>query len=233
MPSRVLSLILTRGGPAVCRSDMDDPSSVLVGMFGHCSQELVNLCLLGRCVSNVFDGEESMGGGMMLRGVPVEVPVVVGYITELEALRYVTVGSQYKNPLLPFWVIGSPNHYTLLYSRNINCVKRNPVSVVKDKLKDAFDANCTDEGIATVEQMDKMIAIDLPDELVCELARAVVVAMVKKEALEGSIVLYDTFQSIFCKALFGESKLEELETSLSRPSAYSLYEEEFMMPYWK
>lgn len=40
-----------------------------MGMFGHCSQELVNLCLLGRCVSNVFDGEESMGGGMMLRGV--------------------------------------------------------------------------------------------------------------------------------------------------------------------
>lgn len=29
--AQVLSLILTRGGPAVCRSDMDDPSSILDG----------------------------------------------------------------------------------------------------------------------------------------------------------------------------------------------------------
>ncbi|KAF4650482.1 hypothetical protein FOZ61_000288 [Perkinsus olseni] len=221
--SFLVSLLLTRGGPEMCRSDMDDPGNVLVGMFGHCSQELVNLCLLGRCVSNVFDGQESLGGGMMLRGVPADIPIVVGYITELEALRYVTVGSRYKNPELPLWVIGSPNHYTLLFSRNLHCVKRNPISVARDKLKDIFDANCTVAGIATVEQADKMILDDIPDDLIPPgSSRAQMVAVVKESALDGSIVLFDSFQSTFCKALFGEARMAEVDSDSRRPSAYTM-----------
>jgi hypothetical protein len=40
----------------------------------------------------------------------------IGYLTQLEALRYLTVGSYYKIPELPIWVIGSQSHFTVLFS---------------------------------------------------------------------------------------------------------------------
>ena len=51
----LLSCIATRGTVNIC-SDMDDPASPLIGDHGYCMQELVNLLLLGRAHSNVFDG---------------------------------------------------------------------------------------------------------------------------------------------------------------------------------
>ena len=51
-------------------------------------QELVNLLLLGRAVSNVFDGEKRVGGsdGLLLRGVaPSDAPAPVGLLSLLEA----------------------------------------------------------------------------------------------------------------------------------------------------
>lgn len=81
---------------------------VVIGNFGHCAQELMNLLLVGQATSNVFDGEmplgdsgsgssgggssadsESKGDSMMLRGVPNRANV--GYLTQLEALRYCQV----------------------------------------------------------------------------------------------------------------------------------------------
>ena len=92
-PSGVLlflaSVVLTRG-VAGCRGDMDDPTAPLIGQFGHCGQELVNLLLTGRATSNVFDGAVPMGdGGLTLRGVARRSGV--GYLTHLEALRYCQV----------------------------------------------------------------------------------------------------------------------------------------------
>ena len=51
-----LSLLMTRGIESI-EEDMDDPSTTLIGQFGHCSQELLNLLITGRATSNVFDGE--------------------------------------------------------------------------------------------------------------------------------------------------------------------------------
>ncbi len=42
----VLSLALSRGVAAV-QGDMDEPGNGLMGMHGYCTQELVNLILLG------------------------------------------------------------------------------------------------------------------------------------------------------------------------------------------
>jgi hypothetical protein len=38
----------------------------------------------------------------------------VGLFSELEALRYVEVGSRFKTPLAPLWVVASQTHYSLL-----------------------------------------------------------------------------------------------------------------------
>lgn len=72
------------------RDDMDDSTTPLIGQFGHCSQELMNLVLCGYASSNVFDGTVPMGdSGLTLRGI--QARNSVGYLTHLESLRYVQV----------------------------------------------------------------------------------------------------------------------------------------------
>lgn len=116
----VYSVLLTRGLDVI-RGDMDDPTSYLVGQFGHSSQELVNLMMTGRAVTNVFDGEKVLGDAndptaFRLKGIPAQNEI--GFLTLLEALRYSTVGEYYKSPKFPIWVIGSSNHYTVMFSHD-------------------------------------------------------------------------------------------------------------------
>ena len=62
----------------------------VIGQFGHCNQDLLNLLLTGRATSNVLDGEMALGdSGLKLRGVYQR--NAVGYLTQLEALRYCEV----------------------------------------------------------------------------------------------------------------------------------------------
>lgn len=119
----VFSVVRTKSVAAI-RAEMDDPGVALTGQFGHCSQELLNLLLTGYAVSNVFDGSVPLGGtggggaaddatGLMLRGVPER--ACVGYLTQLEALRYCQVGSYYKSPMHPVWVVGSASHFSVCF----------------------------------------------------------------------------------------------------------------------
>eukprot|EP00494_Astrolonche_serrata_P019194 UN19394 len=62
--------------------DMDDSEQALVQKFGHCSQELVNLMICGRAVTNVFDKEKKLDGGLSLYGIPFQTDI--GYLTLLE-----------------------------------------------------------------------------------------------------------------------------------------------------
>jgi len=113
------SLILTRGCTRV-RDDMDDPKSTLIAAHGYCAQELVNLLLIGRAHSNVFDGELRLDGetgandGPLLRGIIKR--SLIGYLTLMESYQYCKVGHFYKNPVFPIWVICSESHYTVLFS---------------------------------------------------------------------------------------------------------------------
>ncbi|KAG6975927.1 hypothetical protein JG688_00001886 [Phytophthora aleatoria] len=105
------SVLRTKGVAAV-REEMDDPANTLTGAFGHCTQELVNLLLTGNAVSNVFDGSVPMGDtGLFLHGVSQRARI--GYLTQLEALRYCQVGSYYKSPQFPVWVLGSSSHFSV------------------------------------------------------------------------------------------------------------------------
>ena len=80
------SLLLTRG-IAMVQRDADFPAT-LIAPNGYCAQELVNLLLFGRAHSNVFDGEQTVGGdagtaeGCRLRGTPRRSPV--GFLTLFE-----------------------------------------------------------------------------------------------------------------------------------------------------
>ncbi|CDJ57263.1 hypothetical protein, conserved [Eimeria maxima] len=81
--SLLASVVLTRG-PQRVRADMDPPSRALVGVYGHCMQEALNLLLQGAASSNVCDGAAMIGeaslGGVYKRPV-------VGFLSEMEVLR--------------------------------------------------------------------------------------------------------------------------------------------------
>ena len=80
----LLSALLSRGVEGV-REDMDVATSPLIGGHGYCLQELVNLLLVGRAHSNVFDGVVEMGEDQKLRGIAEQSDI--GYLTLFEALN--------------------------------------------------------------------------------------------------------------------------------------------------
>lgn len=112
--SFVCSLVLTRGVEAV-KSDMDCAESSLIGLYGHCSQELTNLCITGQAATNVFDGSvvfEDGDDALRLRGA--QASPEVGFLSAHEPLMLAEVGRLMKRPRYPLWVVGSSTHYTLL-----------------------------------------------------------------------------------------------------------------------
>lgn len=105
------SAILTRGIENV-RSDMDVPETALLAPHKYCSQELVNLLLVGKAYANVFDGTMDVGGST-LKGIPNR--ATVGFLTLMEKMGYCQVGNNFKNPVYPIWIIYSESHYSLLF----------------------------------------------------------------------------------------------------------------------
>ena len=114
----LLSLLMSRGFGKV-QSDRDDTTQPLItSPFGHASQEIVNLFLSGKAATNVFDGNMEMGADYTLKGISTRAQV--GFLTLLESLNYMTVGTFLKEPEYPVWVLGSENHYTVLFSLERN-----------------------------------------------------------------------------------------------------------------
>ncbi|XP_043985379.1 probable ubiquitin carboxyl-terminal hydrolase MINDY-4 isoform X2 [Gambusia affinis] len=68
----VISAVLSRSIEKV-REDMDMHTTPLIGAHGYCTQELVNLLLCGRAVSNVFDNDVELDSGngnmTLLKGI--------------------------------------------------------------------------------------------------------------------------------------------------------------------
>lgn len=81
--------------------------------FGHASQPLINLMLTGRAVPYVWDNDKNIGG-LMLRGINQQSDI--GFLTVMEQMQYCTVGSFYKSPRCPIWLLGSETHLSVLFS---------------------------------------------------------------------------------------------------------------------
>jgi len=169
------SLILTRTARSV-REDTDDggggsPSGdassssagvdgelfTLTGQFGHCNQELINLLLCGCATSNVFDGTVDMGGGFVVGGIPRRCPI--GYLTELESLRYCSVGSFYKTPKYPIWVVGSQSHFSVLFGMDMSSITESTSDGVLRKCRGAFmTVDTAANGFIEVCALDKVLS---------------------------------------------------------------------------
>mmetsp|Transcript_35118 Transcript_35118/g.44367 ORF Transcript_35118/g.44367 Transcript_35118/m.44367 type:complete len:492 (-) Transcript_35118:40-1515(-) len=148
--SLVYSAMLSRGLRQV-EGDMDGnlmgEVAKLMSQHGYAAQEMVNLLLVGRAHSNVFDGEQVMEGEgddvIRLRGIPRR--STLGFLTLFEAYQYVAVGSNYKVPDFPIWVICSESHYSTLFSPDPNFVG-------KDGCTEAFDIYYFD-GLANQDEV--------------------------------------------------------------------------------
>lgn len=112
-----ISVILSRTIADV-QSDMDVPTSTLIGAHGYCTQELVSLLLCGRAVSNVFDDEMKLDSGngnfTLLKGIKTRCNV--GLLSLFEHYNICKVGSHLKSPKFPVWVVCSESHFSVLFS---------------------------------------------------------------------------------------------------------------------
>lgn len=111
----LFSLILSRGIENV-RNDMDERDSCLIGRHSYCTQEMVNLILLGEAISNLHDGNLDLGGEppKILKGVRFQ--PLFGQLSLFEHYQNLKVGEYCKSPKYPIWVICSESHYTVAFS---------------------------------------------------------------------------------------------------------------------
>ncbi|XP_051930355.1 probable ubiquitin carboxyl-terminal hydrolase MINDY-4 [Hippocampus zosterae] len=111
-----ISAILSRSIDRL-KEDMDVATTALIGAHGYCTQELVNLLLMGRAVSNVFDGDVELdsgnGNSTLLKGI--KAPCNIGLLSLFEHYNIFKVGDYLKNPLLPIWVVCSESHFSVLF----------------------------------------------------------------------------------------------------------------------
>jgi hypothetical protein len=118
--SFLYSVVLTKGTNVIINERQDADEPLIDPLHGHGSQALVNLLLAGVATANVFDGVRDLGG-LPLQGISSRSSV--GFLSLLECLRYVEVGSNLKIPQNPVWVLGSETHLTVLFSYCQDLVK--------------------------------------------------------------------------------------------------------------
>ncbi|TYZ59307.1 hypothetical protein PybrP1_001186 [[Pythium] brassicae (nom. inval.)] len=195
----VFSAVRTKSVAAI-RAEMDDLDAALTGQFGHCSQELLNLLLTGCAVSNVFDGSVPLGGdgdnsGLTLRGVPERARV--GYLTQLEALRYCQVGSYYKSPVYPIWVVGSTSHFSVCFGLDRVLCAESPSQRLFQRVHRAFKAfNAHETGFMAVSSLVASLGQlgVSPEVLSSEYSMARLLA--RLEVAGAGIVLWDEYWKV-------------------------------------
>lgn len=143
-------------------AEMDDPSLPLLGEYTHCSQELVNLLLTGKAVTNVFDGKKVLSDNpaaadaMVLKGVEGEVDI--GFLTILEALRYSVVGHFYKFPKFPIWVVGGSEHYSVLFGSDRRISEMSVEQRTRVGVKQVFEAlDPNNNGFIPTAQLTQLL----------------------------------------------------------------------------
>ena len=195
----VMSLVCSRGARLI-QSEFDDPNGTkLTSQFGHCGQELMNLLLTGQAVSNIFDNTMKPSGDLTCRGI--QSRPVVGYLTQLEALRYCESGGYYKSPFYPIWVVGSTSHFTVLFG-DASCLKECKSDELLEKCRRAFKAVDNDEnGFISRRDFDQVlhaVGVEMADHEVRTLAATL-------EVSGADIILWDSFWKAVSRLLMGAS----------------------------
>ncbi|XP_030563045.1 ubiquitin carboxyl-terminal hydrolase MINDY-3 homolog [Drosophila novamexicana] len=154
------SVFLTKGTEQVT-SDISDTSEPLIhSTYGYGAQSLINLMLTGRAVAHVWDNEQDVGG-LKLRGICEQSDI--GFITLMEQMRYCTVGSFFKNPRYPVWVMGSDTHLTVLFSNEKRLVSPETPSETGRRVFKSYDPE-GNNFISSTLLRDVLAALNLVSE---------------------------------------------------------------------
>ncbi|NXN45860.1 MINY4 hydrolase, partial [Rhinoptilus africanus] len=140
-----VSVILSRSINLV-RNDFDVLTNRLIGSHGYCTQELVNLLLTGKAVSNVFNNviELDSGNGniTILKGITSRSDI--GLLSLFEHYDVCQVGCYLKTPKYPIWLVCSESHFSVLF-----CLEKDLLGDWKTERR--FDLYYYD-GLANQEQ---------------------------------------------------------------------------------
>nr|XP_016937253.1 ubiquitin carboxyl-terminal hydrolase MINDY-3 homolog [Drosophila suzukii] len=154
------SVFLTKGSELVA-ADISDTSEPLIhSTYGYGGQSLINLMLTGRAVAHVWDNEQDVGG-LKLRGICEQSDI--GFITLMEQMRYCTVGSFFKNPRYPVWVMGSDTHLTVLFSNEKRLVSPETPSETGRRIFKSYDPE-GNNFISTTMLREVLAALNLVSE---------------------------------------------------------------------
>mmetsp|Transcript_51560 Transcript_51560/g.82229 ORF Transcript_51560/g.82229 Transcript_51560/m.82229 type:complete len:653 (+) Transcript_51560:43-2001(+) len=190
--SFVLSVIITRSLPVILDEVDDKSQSLILPEFGHCSQELVNLMITGRCVTNIHDGDKALGDPsdpdtFILKGIGPNQEI--GFLTTLEAMRLAKVGDHYKCPAVPIWVVGSSSHYTTLFTLNIKVSKISEFDKKSQALRRQFN-------VFDVEETGIIKSSDL-EQLLKNLQSEVKAYQIRQYFNTGDVILWNDFERIW------------------------------------
>ncbi|KAJ8984143.1 hypothetical protein NQ317_017793 [Molorchus minor] len=153
------SVIASKGLEQV-KSESDSQDSLIDETYGYGSQSLINLMITGRATTYVWDHEQDVGG-LKLRGI--EKQSQIGFITIMEYHRFCTVGSFYKNPIHPVWVVASDTHLTVLFSDERKLVSPETKSEQARRVFKSFDPD-GNNFISSDKLQDVLKALDLVSE---------------------------------------------------------------------
>jgi ubiquitin carboxyl-terminal hydrolase MINDY-3/4 len=131
--------------------------------------------LIGRAYSNVFDGTERIPSAdgspdLELHGVPARASV--GFLSLFEAFGYLKVGSFYKKPLVPCWVVSSESHYSALFAapRGIvwpdDCYEHSQVIAAKRRQPYVEPSGVLCKGLVALRGVGSDAGVGLPLDLI-------------------------------------------------------------------
>ncbi|XP_030747048.1 ubiquitin carboxyl-terminal hydrolase MINDY-3 homolog [Sitophilus oryzae] len=154
------SVILSRGLQRVKSECGDSQEPWIDETYGYGSQSLINLMITGRATTYVWDHFQDVAG-LKLKGI--EKQSRIGFITIMEYHRYCTVGSFYKNPIHPIWVVGSDTHLTVLFSDEKKLVSPETKSEQARRVFKSFDPD-GNNFISSDKLQEVLQALDLVSE---------------------------------------------------------------------
>lgn len=144
------SIVLTHGIDNI-KKEMDiGGNGSLIGSHSYCTQEMVNLALIGKAVSNVFDGKKQIDQ-LIMYGI--EKKSSIGFLSLFEHHGYIEVGNYYKDPVFPIWVVCSESHYTVLFGLSLITID------IKKLIGKKFDLIYYDELVNQMEEIK--LTVDL------------------------------------------------------------------------
>lgn len=93
---------------------MDHSSNVLLGQYGQSSKELVNLLIHGKACSNFFNDTETASDNVEKKGPKNRNDI--GFLSLLEYHKQYQVGSYYKTPNYPIWIVRLESYLSVVFS---------------------------------------------------------------------------------------------------------------------